>query len=129
MSLQEFICLCPRFSVQHHDKLVEYRQESLLCRIISEVMQGSDQQQRLHVIEEARPSPLRLHSLFYSPQDLHVGALQIEVEAFKQARPVQVFEYLQRAGKIEEVAPFFSLQQYAQLCHQHLFRCKRHDLG
>src|ERR1035441_1782002 len=97
--LQEFLCFCPRFSGQHHDKLVEYSQECPLCRIISIVMQGSGRQQRLHVVEEARPSQLRQHSLLcLSPRDLHVGSLQIEVEAFKQANPVQVFENLQRMG-------------------------------
>jgi len=54
MSLQEFLCLCPRFSGQHHYKLVEYRQEGLLCRFIPKVMQGSGWQQRLHVVEKAR---------------------------------------------------------------------------
>ena len=56
MFLQEFLCLCPRLSGKHYDKLVEYRQESLLCRIISKLMQGSGRQQRPHVIEEAWPS-------------------------------------------------------------------------
>jgi hypothetical protein len=44
MLLQEFLCLCPRLSGQHHDKLVEYGQEGLLRRFISKVMQGSGRQ-------------------------------------------------------------------------------------
>src|ERR1035438_3478106 len=93
MSLQEFLCLCPRFSGQHHDKLVEYRQEGLLCRFIPEVMQSSGWQQRLHVVEKARPSQLRQHPLLcLSPRDLHVGSLQIEIEAINQALSIQIFD-------------------------------------
>jgi len=93
-----------------YDELVEYFQESLSCRLVSKVMHGSGRQQRLHIIEETWPSQLSQHSLLYlSTRDLHVGSLQIEIEAFKQARPVQVFEYLQRAGHVEEVAPLFPL--------------------
>jgi len=129
MSLQEFLCLCPRFSGQHHDKLVEYRQEGLSCRFIPEVMQGSGWQQRLHVVEKARSSQLCQHPLLcLSPRDLHVGSFQIEIETFKQALSIKVFENLQRMGKVKEVAPLFPLQHRAQFCRQHLFGCKRHDL-
>jgi len=108
--LQDFLCPCPGLSGQHHDKLVEYRQEGLLCRFISEVMQGSGRQQGLHVIKEARPSQLRQHSLLcLSPRDLHVGSLQIEIEAFNQARPFQIFENVQRMSKVKEIAPLFPL--------------------
>ena len=108
--LQDFLCLCPRFSGKHHDKLVEYRQEGLLCQFISEVMQGCGWQKRLHVVEEARPSQFRQHPLFcLSPRDLHVGSLQIEIEAFNQARPFQIFENVQRMSKVKEIAPLFPL--------------------